>query len=269
MSSIQAMANRGWRRVPVISTAVLFAGLALLATVAVFGSDYAMDVMRLLHAGVDYHPDPSHSFFLGGERSVQCARNTGIYLGAFLTLPWAWVTGRGRATGFPPMRLGMVLALCFGIMVADGVNSLVADLGYRAAYPPNTGLRLGTGLLAGTAAGWYFLPVLNGVLWQQVDERPVNRGVFWMVALWAIELGIWLAVIIEVDWLVVPMAALTSAASLTLFGSVNLLLLILLLRSENRYERVQDLVRLISVAICAATMQLGLLAVLVRLVVAP
>ena len=268
MSSMGAATVRGKRRVPVAPLALTITVLALTASIAALGTGRAMDAMRLLHAGVDYHPDSSHSFVLDGQQSVQCARNTGIYLGAFLTLPWAWLSGRGRATGLPPIRMGMVLALCFGIMVADGVNSLAAELGYDAVYSPTTALRLGTGLLAGTAAGWYFWPVLNSVVWQQHDERPVLRGVNWLLALLGIELSVWLAVLLEVNWLAVPLAVLTSAASLTLFGGVNLLLLVLLLRSENRYRRVGDIARPATVALSAALTQLLLLAALVRVVVA-
>lgn len=268
MDNVVAPATLGRRRNPTRPLTFLAGVLALVTGAAAFGTERAMDAMRLLHAGVDYHPDSSHSFFLGGEQSVQCARNSGIYIGAFLTLPWAWLTGRGRASGFPPIRLGMVLALGFGLMVADGINSLVADLGYSAAYPPSTVLRLGTGLLAGTAAGWYFLPVVNGLLWRRSDERPAIRSWRWMVGLLAIESGLLLANVLNVGWLAVPVAALTSVAAVTLFGSVNLLLLVLLLRSDNRYESVRDIASPAAVATCAALVQLGLLGLLVRTVVA-
>ncbi len=268
MDNVVATATLGRRRNLTFPLTLLTGVLALVTGTAAFGTERAMDAMRLLHAGVDYHPDSTHSFFLGGEQSVQCARNSGIYIGAFLTLPWAWLTGRGRASGFPPIRLGMVLALGFGLMVADGINSLVADLGYSAAYPPSTALRLGTGLLAGTAAGWYFLPVVNGLLWRQSDERPAIRGARWMAGLLAVECSLLLAILLDVAWLAVPVAALTSVASVTLFGSVNLLLLVLILRSDNRYENVRELASPAAVAACAALVQLGLLAVLVRTVVA-
>ncbi len=268
MDNVVAPAMLDRKRDLALPLTVLTGLLAIVTGAAVFGTERAMDAMRLLHAGVDYHPDSTHSFFLGYEQSVQCARNSGIYIGAFLTLPWAWLTGRGRASGFPPIRLGLVLALCFGLMVVDGINSLVADLGFPAAYPPSTALRLGTGLLAGTAAGWYFLPVVNGLLWRQTDERPVIRGALWLVALLGIECGLLLAILLDVAWLAVPVAALTSVASVTLFGSVNLLLLVLILRSDNRYGSVRELVRPAVVAACAALVQLGLLAVLVRMVVA-
>ena len=264
MDNLTAPATLGRKWDPKLLLPLLMGILSIVTGAAAVGTERAMDAMRLLHAGVDYHPDSTHSFFLGGEQSVQCARNSGIYIGAFLTLPWAWLIGRGRASGFPPIRLGMMLALGFGLMVADGINSLVADLGYPAAYVPNTGLRLGTGMLAGTAAGWYFLPVVNGLLWRQSDQRPAVRGARWLVGLLMIEFGLAFAILLDAAWLAVPVAVLTSVASVTLFGSVNLLLLVLLLRSDNRYEKARELASPVVVAVCAALVQLGLMGVLVQ-----
>ena len=233
------------------------------------GAGPVIHALRLLHSGVDYHEDASHSFFLAGAQSIICARNTGIYCGAFLTVLWAWAAGRGRAQGLPPLRVGLVLALLFGTMVADGFNSLAADLGYPSPYAPTTALRLGTGLLAGTAAGVYFLPVLNGLLWREPDERPVVPGYGALGRLLLPQLALWLAVMLGLDTLALPVALLTTAASLALLGGINLIFIVILLKLDNRVARLGQLLRPGTAALAVALVQLGLLAWLVRAVLLP
>ncbi|MDP9381717.1 MAG: DUF2085 domain-containing protein [Chloroflexota bacterium] len=242
--------------------AALLLGVAALALVP--NTQAVIAALRLFHSGVDYHEDASHSFFLAGAQSVMCARNTGIYTGALLLFLWAWASGRGRAQGFPPLRLGLALALLFGVMVADGVNSLVAEIGYPTPYEPTIPLRLGTGLLAGVAVGPYFLPVLNGLLWRDADARPAlpsYRALLGVVLLAAL---LWLAVVLGIDALALPVALLTTGATLALFGGVNLLFLLLALRRDNRVERVRDLLWPGAVALSLALVQLSLLSWLVR-----
>jgi uncharacterized membrane protein len=237
------------------------------ALAAVPNAGPAVDVLRLLHSGVDYHKDTSHSFFLAGAQSVMCARNSGIYAGALLFVVWAWVSGLGRAQGFPPLRVGLALALFVGVMAADGFNSLAAELGYPTPYAPATALRLGTGLLAGVAVAAYFLPVLNGLLWRASDERPVLPGYRSLPLALLMPSALWLGVVLRVDALALPVALLTTVATLGLFGGVNLLFLILVLRKDRQFGRAGELLRPGAAALALASAQLALLAWVVRAVV--
>lgn len=241
---------------------LLVGGLVLLSLVSplLVGSSRLMETLFLLHSGLDYHKDTTHSFFLGGYQSVQCARNTGIYSGAFLALVWVWATGRGRAQEFPPLRVALALALFIGVMIADGVNSFVADMGYAAAYPPSIPLRLGTGLLAGAAVGLYFLPVLNGILWRDRDQRRVVPSYKALAPLLTVLVLIWVIVVAGLDLLAVPVALLTTLAALGLFGAVNLLFFVLLVKADNRFIHVRELSRYGVVSLAVAFVQMLLLA---------
>lgn len=255
------------RRSYMISPAWLLAPAGLLALAAVGslpGAAPLIDGMRLLHSGVDYHPDATHSFFLNGRQSVICARNTGIYTGAFLTMLWAWATGRGRAQGFPPLRMGVVLATFVGIMAADGFNSLAADMGYPSVYEPTNPLRLLTGLLAGVAVTAYFLPVVNSLFWREPREGAVLGDFRSLCALLGLLAILWLVVVLGVDAFALPVAGLTTAASLVLFGAVNLLFLVLILKRENGYDRARDLLFPASMALLLSLAQLTLLAWVMR-----
>lgn len=219
-----------------------------------------IQALGALHSGLYHHEGESHSFVLGGQQSVLCARNTGIYVGALLAVLGIGVSGRGSATGAPPLRVGVVLALFVGVMAADGFNSLADDLGYPTPYEPSTALRLGTGLLAGIAVGAYFLPVLNGLLWRDADPRRVLPDLRALPPLLAAPAALWLVVMLGIDALALPVALLTATASLLLFGGVNLLFLVLLLRLDNRYGRARELLPPAAAAASVAAVQLALLA---------
>lgn len=242
----------------------LLGALLFVAATGLIPPGAVMEKLRLLHSGVDYHPDSTHSFFLSGQQSVICSRNTGIYTGALLTMAWAWAANRGRALSFPPIRIGIVLALFVGIMAADGFNSLAADIGYPSAYEPSNWLRLGTGLLAGAAIVLYFLPVLNSLLWREGQYQPVIGSPRSLGALLMWPAALWLLVTLHVDVVALPVALLTTTASLVLFGSLNLLFLTVILHRENRFRRVHDLLRPALASLALALAQLVALAFIVQ-----
>lgn len=238
--------------------------MVLVAGIALLGADRAVGALRLLHGGVDYHPDASHSLLLGGSESVMCARNTGIYCGVLLTALWAWTSGRGTACRFPPRRVMLALGALAGIMAVDGLNSLLADMGYWSAYEPSNLLRLATGLGAGVAAGAVFVPVLNGLLWTAPRGEPFVPSLRALLALLAWQAAFYAPVAVGIGALALPLALATTGASLALFGGVNLLALLIVLRRENAYRRVREAIPLVGVAVGLALLELAGLAWLVR-----
>lgn len=253
-----------WRVAAAVGIALF---LAASASAPVAGP--VIDALRWAHSGVDYHPDASHSFFLAGRQSVQCARNTGLYTGALLLLASAWATGRGRTTRFPSRPVALALALGFGVMVLDGLNAVLGDLGYPTPYRPTIWGRLGTGLLAGVAVAAAALPVANGILWRAPDRRPIVPGLRALGAALLAPLLLWIGVVLRVDTLALPVALLTTAATLVLFGGVNLLVLVLARRAENRYAAAPEIARPFGAGVALAVAQVGLLAWLVLEYVAP
>jgi hypothetical protein len=102
--------------------------------------------------------------------------------------------------------------------------------------------------------------VLNGLLWRDSDTRCVLPDLWVLPPLLAAPAALWLVVILGLDALALPVALLTAAASLLLFGGVNLLFLVLLLRLDNRFRRARELLRPGAVAASVAVVQLALLA---------
>ncbi|MDQ3855321.1 MAG: hypothetical protein M3281_02875, partial [Chloroflexota bacterium] len=117
-------------------------------------------------------------------------------------------------------------------------------------YAPMNWLRLATGLLAGAAVAAYFLPVVNTLVWAKGSATaifPTLRSVLslllWLNLFWA-------AIALGLDVMALPVALITAAASVTLFGCLNLLFLVLVTRRENRVERASQLLR--PALVCAA-----------------
>ncbi len=241
--------------------------LATLALILALGEVWGGQIigaLRLLQSGIDVHPDTTHSFFLDGHQSVVCARNTGLYCGAFLTVAWAWVSGRGRGDGFPPLRVGLALALMVGVMVADGLDSFVADLGYTPAYEPNNLVRLATGLLAGAAVAAYVLPAINSLLWRRPDPRPLLPGYRALAVLLACLAPLWGVVALGLGPAALPVAVLTTASALWLLATANLTFAVLLCRWDNRFEDPASLARPGTVAVAVALLELAGMAVLMH-----
>lgn len=112
------------------------------------------------------HQFPDHSYQIAGVPLPLCARCTGMYLGALLTLIFhAW--RHPRASGAPRPEILFALVLFFFAWAGDGVNSFAATFAVLPhLYPPQNILRLVTGTLMGIAIGSLVFIVFNSMLWR-------------------------------------------------------------------------------------------------------
>lgn len=183
------------------------------------------------------HQLPEHTLSLGGVPMPFCARCTGTYLGASLVLGNFWLRGRSRASRLPPLRVLVVLALLFVFWAVDGLNSYWHFLnGSALLYTPNNTLRLAAGLGHGLTLCIVVFPLFNSTLWQSIDPRRLLEGVA--------ELGgivlqlIALAVLLQAGSAVLlyPVLLADVFSVLLLLGMVNTVIVLLLLRRENRAQ---------------------------------
>lgn len=99
------------------------------------------------------------------------ARMTGIYLGAATMILWLALSGRLHRTGRFSRTTLAILVLCIGFMAVDGGNALLVDLEAPPLYPPANGLRLLTGLIAGSAVGVIVAHLFAISVWQSGERR--------------------------------------------------------------------------------------------------
>jgi len=113
---------------------------------------------------------PSHSFEINGRPLPLCARCTGMYLGALVSLV---VLLPLRRTGFPRKSLLAILAVLVLAVGFDGLNSYLNILPTpRNWYTPLNWLRLATGSGLGMSIGIVLTAAFGQVVWSNPEKQP-------------------------------------------------------------------------------------------------
>ena len=207
------------------------------------------------------HQDPAHSFLVYGRQMPLCARCTGMYLGALLSL--AFHFQRGKLGSLPPRKILIPLGLLFLAFALDGLNSLAASLGLGWNLYETTNLtRLITGTGAGLVVGAVLAPIFNQTAWASwVKASALPNGKKLAVLLAAA------AVIILVVY-AGPQALRYPAAILSVLGVLAVLCLayttlaLIILNRENIANSLRDLLLPLLVGMLMAFLQISFFAFL-------
>ena len=207
------------------------------------------------------HQDPAHSFLVYGRQMPLCARCTGMYLGALLSL--AFHFWQGKRGGFPPRWILIILGLLFLAFAVDGLNSLAASLGLGWDLYETTNLsRLITGLGAGLVIGAVLTPIFNQTAWANWERAS------------ALQDSKALALLLATGWLIIwavyagpqalryPAAILSSVGVLTVLCLAYTTLALIVLRRENQATTFRELLLPLMVGVLAALLQVSLFAFL-------
>lgn len=92
---------------------------------------------------------PDHSYFAGLTQPPLESRMIGIYGSVSITLSWLVLTRRIGATRLGTWPIKVLLSLMFLIMVGDGINSTLTDMGLPHSHTSTNLTRIVTGLLSG------------------------------------------------------------------------------------------------------------------------
>ncbi len=159
---------------------------------------------------------PLHSYRFAGVILPLCARCTGLYLGALLSLlVHAW--RHPRAVGLPRPWMLVVLVLFFFAWAGDGVNSFLSVIpSVPHLYPPSNLLRLITGTLMGITVGSLVFVMFNSLVWRAPNPTAIFATRREFLAL--LGLGALLVFIVQSEWelLLYPLAVASLVAILTL-----------------------------------------------------
>ncbi|HAE85271.1 MAG TPA: hypothetical protein DCG78_02020 [Anaerolineaceae bacterium] len=202
------------------------------------------------------HQDPAHSFYVFGRQMPLCARCTGMYLGALLSL--ALHFRQGKLGGIPPRKVLIPLGLLFLLFALDGLNSLASSLGTSWNFYQTTNLtRLVTGTGAGLVIGAVLAPLFNQTAWAGwVKASALPNGKKLAVLLAAA------AVIILVVY-AGPQALRYPAAILSVLGVLVVLCLayttlaLIILKRENIANSLRDLLLPLLVGLLAGSLQVA------------
>ncbi|MEW6231167.1 MAG: DUF2085 domain-containing protein [Chloroflexota bacterium] len=235
MGSEKAQASRSRSSAPARR---MLAGLLLivLAVFLLLPPWSVLDKAHLIGYGI-CHQIPARSFHPGGQQLPLCARCTGTYLGATLAFATYLLLGRRRSAGLPPLPLLTALAVFIVLMGIDGLNSYLTffpDLPHL--YEPSNLFRLVTGTLNGLALATIVFPVFNFTLWRTVDPQPVLRNFVELAVLLVAALTLVLVTQAELDFLLYPLALLSTAGVLAMLTLINSMILLIMARGGNVAE---------------------------------
>ncbi|MCC7116929.1 MAG: DUF2085 domain-containing protein [Anaerolineales bacterium] len=196
------------------------------------------------------HRIDARSFHLGERQLPLCARCTGEFYSAALTLIVLGFVSR-KSAQFPARGILAVLFLFFLAFGFDGVNSYVyllkgtapADSFVNqipALYAPNSVLRLFTGSGMGIALAAVLYPVLNQTIWQTAEEKPaLNWKTFGALVLAIVVIN--LLILTENPIVLYPIAYLSALGTLSLLVIVFSLIWMMIMKSDNTFTSARQL----------------------------
>jgi uncharacterized membrane protein len=195
---------------------------------------------------------PSHSYYIGDRALPFDARMTGIYLGYLVTTIVLLRSGAHRWCRQPSLsRIALLLGLG-GVMVLDGFNSLLKDLGLPYQYEPMNWLRVVTGYTAGIVLAVALCFLIASSLWKEVDTRKQTLEALRPISV-ALSILVPAELIVGSGWgpLYLPISLILIAAALLALSSLALVLIVILTRRDYSYGSAVDLDRIAAVAVVA------------------
>lgn len=188
------------------------------------------------------HRIDTHSLFMGSTQLPLCARCTGMYLGAMLGLVYQAVIGKKRS-GAPRWSIIVCLAVFVVAFGIDGVNSYLTFFpGAPFLYQPQNWLRVLTGMGMGLGISAAIYPAFNQTVWSEYDTRPALSSLKSFGVLVVLALVLAGLVLSGNPLILYPLALISAAGVLVLLGLVYTMVWLLVLRRENRFQRVVQLV---------------------------
>ena len=199
------------------------------------------------------------SFHMGNVQLPLCARCSGMYLGAMVGLIHQLVIGR-RRVGMPSWKIILPISIFVLLFAIDGLNSFYSLFSDSPGlYQPNNTLRLLTGTGMGLAIAVALFPAFNATVWRMVDPRPafVNFRSFAIMVL--IAVGLNALILLENPIILYPLALVSAAGVLVLLSLVYAMVLMMVLKTENRINQISQLTYALLGGFTIALIQIGLL----------
>ncbi len=213
--------------------AAMAVAVTIILLFALFPPVTLLDKADLIGYGI-CHRIPDRSFLIGDRQSPLCARCTGTFLGAIVGLAAMLLLGRRRASRLPPIPVLGVLVLFVGFWGFDGLNSYLTFFPNAIhLYEPRNWLRLTTGLLNGLALVTFVFPIFNFTIWQETTRKQVFESLWEIAALLPVMALLILALLSGVEFLLYPLAVLSSAGVMMMLILINSLIAAVALRREG------------------------------------
>src|SRR5215211_2566399 len=194
------------------------------------------------------HRIDERSFHIGGRQLPLCARCTGEFFSAAISLLFFAIVSP-KKSGMPNWKLGVPLLIFFLAFGIDGSNSYLYLLKTTAPgtldnipnlYIPNNVLRLFTGSGMGIALASILYPAFNQSVWKAASsERPLDFKK--LAILVGIVVLVDFAILTESPIVLYPIAILSVLGVLALLIIVFSMVWLLMMRQENEFTALKQM----------------------------
>lgn len=251
---VDALKPPFWERRPLLVMAISAAALVLFGWLM-----YAPAGLLGKADAVGYavcHRIDLRSFHIGSRPISLCARCTGMYLGAVLSMVYLSLRAPRHGGSHPRVvtaALG-VLVLAFGL---DGLNSFTNLIpGFPSVYETNNTIRILTGTGFGIVMAAFVYPAFNQTVWRNWDGRPAIGSVRELVPL--VLIGILTAgiVLTENPLILFPASFVSAGGVVMLLTMIYAMLAALVFKQENFALTPRDLLTPLLVGFAIAMLQI-------------
>ncbi len=212
------------------------------------------------------HQWASHSLIYEGVPLPLCARCSGTFVGAMLTLITLWLLGEGRRSELPSWRRAAPLIVLVLVWAVDGLNSLLYTWGVWWLYTPSNTLRLITGTGTGLAVGAVLYPAAHYALWRDTRQEPVLAERSHALAVMGVAGAF---VLLSLTWTAAPrwlVWPLHVGSVGVLFTLVNALLVALLMHGRGVARHAREMAPYLGIGLIAGVVEMGAMALLRTLI---
>ena len=186
------------------------------------------------------HQMPDHSFAFGDLHPPLCARCTGMYLGALITIIAHFIWGKHGK--FPPWWITVFLIIGLIAFAVDGVNSTLSLFSwYPKLYETTNLTRLITGLAVGLGIGSTLSVVFNQTVWINYQRSSAFEKGHRFLSIVLVLALLAAAIYSQKPVLFYPVSILTGCAIVFILWMLHCTLATFILKRSNQANSWQDL----------------------------
>ena len=194
------------------------------------------------------HRIDERSFHIGERQLPLCARCSGTFTSAAVTLTLLAVTAR-RRSGMPDKKFYIPFALLFLAFAVDGGNSYLYLLKQTTGafqqipniYIPNNTLRLFTGTGMGMTMAAFLFPAFNQTVWRDLDPAPAFEKWTHLLKLIGLLLAVDLLILTESPIVLYPIAFVSPLGVLALLTMIFSMVWLMLMQQDNTIKDIKEM----------------------------
>jgi uncharacterized membrane protein len=204
------------------------------------------------------HRITERSFTIYGRQFPLCARCTGMYLGAALTIAALFLAGRTKWVLLPRKGLFLTFLGLIGLMGVDGLNSYSHFFpNMPHLYEPRNWLRLTTGMGAGLTLGLIVFAALAQSLWWEPQYAPLVKNFREFAALLLLGLVTVALVLSNQPALLYVLALVSTAGLLFVVTALNTAVLSVIIRRDGQATTWSATIGLLLAGFVLSVLELG------------